>query len=522
MRGRLTRRDFLRVAGVGVGAAAVAACAATPAPGAGEAPPAEAEATQAPAPVSAEESVKLTTMWRTNPAENAMLEGIVGVWKETYPNIDLEAIFVPWDEFEPKLLAMYTGGIAPDVIGMGGTNPYVERFVRGMVRGLRPFLDLDPSIEEGMWPIAAKAYAIRGDVIGLPWSITYPGFFYNATLLEASGVERPPTDWGDTSWTVDEALAMGKQLTLDKDEDGKTDQFGLNLSHRSPFYLTRLWGEDLVGEEDYAEGILRHLRFDDDAVYQACLDGMTFIANAIHKDQVTPSPETAQSLSQLGPMLKTGALAMDFAAAWALSPPLPEEFEFGAAAEPRARSTGGVGWLNPMQMASSTKYPDQAWQFMTFFVSDERAQTIFIENTTGKVPPGKAGLKKYVDGWAPKLVNTNEELENMLQGALAQIKASCPCHILVGWAAIRDTFRAEMEPVWLGTKEPKEALDTMIPLMNQTLEEKLKELKLTDAAGTAYPVAAYELASRSGGACGCAGCGASCAGCGGGGCGALA
>ena len=518
MSGKMTRRDLLRLAGMGAGAAALAACAATPVPAAPTEAP-EVEATAAPP----EEAVKLTTMWRTNPAENAMLEGIVELWAKKHPNIEVEPVFVPWDEYEPKLLAMYAGGVAPDVTGIGGTNPYVERYVRGMVRGLRPFLDINPEIEEGMWPIAIKAYSIRGDVIGLPWSITYPGFFYNATLVDEGGVERPPVDWGDASWTMEEAIARARQLTLDKDEDGKVDQFGIELSHRTPFYLTRLWGQDLVTDEDYADGVLHKLRFHEDEVYGACLAGVQFIANAIYEEQVTPSPDTAQSLSQLGPMLKTGALAMNFSAAWALSPPLPEQYEFGAAAEPRAKTTGHTAWLNPMQMISSTQHPDEAWQFMSFFVTDDEAQKVFLANTTGKIPPARAGLKAYVESWAPKLVNTPDELELMIRGGLDQVKSSCPCHILVGWAALRDIFNSELETVWLGSTEPREAVDTIIPLMNEALQDKLKELQLAEAVPHFYGVTAYDIERaradiRCG--CGCSTCGTGCAGCDSAGCGA--
>jgi len=509
---KISRRHLLQLSGLGLGAATLVACAATPAPSAPAAEKTvEEEATAAP---PAAEAVKLTTMWRTNPAENTMLEGIVELWAKEHPDIEVEPIFVPWDEYEPKLLAMYAGGVAPDVTGIGGTNPYVERYVRGMVMGLRPFLDVNPEIEEGMWPVAIKAYSIRGDVIGLPWSITYPGFFYNATLLDETGVEHPPVDWTDESWTFEEVMVRAKQLTLDKDNDGRTDQFGVEFSHRSPFYLTRLWGQDLVTDEDYADGVLHKLRFDEDEVYEACLAGIQFVANAIHKEKVTPSPDTAQALSQLGPMLKTGALAMNFSAAWALSPPLPEQYEFGAAAEPRAKTTGHTAWLNPMQMISTTKHPDEAWKFMAFFVTNAKAQEIFLENTTGKIPPAKAGLKAYVDGWAPRLVNTPDELELMIQGALDQVKSSCPCHILVGWAAIRDTFNSELEPVWLGTTEPKEALDTMIPLMNEALEDKLKELELAFAIPHFVAVTEYDIEkARAGTGCGCGGCGGGCSGC---------
>jgi ABC-type glycerol-3-phosphate transport system substrate-binding protein len=54
----------------------------------------------------------------------------------------------------------------------------------------------------------------------------------------------------------------------------------------------------------------------------------------------------------------------------------------------------------------------------------------------------------------------------------------CPCGHVVGWAAIRDIFGAELEPVWAGQKGVKEAVDTMIPLINDALQKYLKQLGL--------------------------------------------
>jgi len=447
---KISRRHLLQLSGLGLGAATLVACAATPAPAAPptavEEKPTEAEATAAPS----EEGVKLTTMWRTSPTENEMLERIISVWAEKHPDIAVEPIYAPWDEYEPKLLSMYAGGIAPDVLGVGGTNPYAERFVRGMVLSLQPFIEQDAEIRDGVYPMALDTYTLGGELCALCYCICPSGVSYNATRFDEAGIDYPTHDWTDDSWTWDEMIALAKQLTIDKDNDGKIDAYGLNIGHRSPWYLTRMWGQDIVSDEDYAEGVVHKLNTDKPEVYEALLEGVTAVADAIHKHQVTPSPETAQALSQMGPMLKTGAIAMDFTGGWAVWPPLPEEYKFGIAPNPLAKTRGKQVWVEPFQISATTKYPKESWEFCRLFVLDDQALDIQIEHRT-VIPALQAALPRYVEKWGVDLVLNAEEYEKMLRGCLDQAVSTVPCHILVGWAAARDIFRAELEPVWLGT-----------------------------------------------------------------------
>jgi len=487
MRGAMTRRDLLRLMGIGAGATALAACAATPAPAAPptavEEKPTEAEATAAPS----EEEVKLTTMWRTSPTENEMLEKVIAAWAETHPDITVEPIYAPWDEYEPKLLSMYAGGIAPDILGIGGTNPFAERFVRGMVLSLQPFIERETDVRDGLYPMSINVYTLKGELCALPHCICPSGVSYNATRFDEAGLDYPPHDWTDDSWTWDEMIALAKQLTIDKDNDGKIDQYGLNIGHRSIWYLTRMWGADVVSSEDYAEGVMHKLNTDKPEVYEALLAGVTAVADAIHKHKVVPSPDTAQALGQMGPMLKTGAIAMEFTGGWAIWPPLPEDMAFGIAANPLAKTRGNQVWVDPVQITSTTKFVEESWQFCKYLVSADESWDIQIEHRT-VVPAWQPALPKYVERWGGTLVLSQDEYQQFLSQCLDQATNDVPCHILVGWAAARDIFRAELEPVWLGTKEPKEAIDTLIPLMQS----------------------AYRDASRG---CGCSGCGGGCSGC---------
>ena len=435
--------------------------------------------------------VELEVMWRTDPGETKALEGVIRIWEEERPDVLLKPIYVPWDEFEPKLMTLYAGGIAPDIIGLGGTNPYAERFVRGMVLAMEPYLDTEPELAEDLFPVTIKTLTLGGHLYALPATICGSGTYYNATLFDEAGVEYPPVEWKGSAWTWDDMIETAKKLTLDKDGDGKIDQYGLNPGHASPWYYTRLWGEDLISEDDYASGILHKWQTDDPDVYNACVAGLQARADAIYKHEVTPTPETAQALRQMGPMLKTGVVAMEFTGAWGINPPLPEKFKFGAAANPIGMPSKGKGTrgrqeqVDVLQIPDQTDNPDAAWEFSKYYVMDKKAIRIRVKDIP-YLPSLQSALPIWLDEYSGNLeAISRADLEKTIMEGM-EVAAEeepfrgtgCPCSHVVGWAAIRDIFNAELDPVWTGEKSAEEAVDTMIPLVNEGVQKHLKKLGL--------------------------------------------
>ena len=476
---KLSRRQFLQLSAVAAAGSLWAACA----PKATEEPKEKPEEKPTEKPAEPEE-IKLSIMWRTNPTENPMVDDLIAKWGEKQPNIVVESIVVPWDEYEPKLMTMYAGDIAPDIYGTGGTNPYIERYFRGMVVELDPYVEAEGAdFLEDLYPVGVKSYTKNGKLVAMTFAVLNAGVFMNATRFDEAGVDYPPVSWEDDTWTWEAMIETAKKLTLDTDGDGKTDRYGVNTGHWSPWTYTRLWGQDLVSDEDYASGICHKWQTDKPEVYDALVEGLQARADAIHKHNVTPSPETAQSLGQMGPMLKTGAVAMDFTGGWAIWGDLPEEFGFRAAANP----IGGVNgsgtrvkntWAEPLQICSKTAHPDEAWQWVKFMTVDKDAIAIEIKYRS-MIPAARSAFEAYVAEYGPRLAMNEEEQRTFYREAIEQAETTVPCHILVGWAAARDIFAGEMEPIWLGEKSAKEAVNEMIPKVNQRLEENLKELNLS-------------------------------------------
>lgn len=473
----VSRRQFLVLSASIGGLALLNACAPKAEP---TKPPVKAEPTKA--PEKAAEPVEVQIMWRTNAQENPFVEDLIVAFEDKYPNIMVEQIVVPWDEFEPKVMSMYAAGDAPDILGMGGTNPYIERFLRGMILELDPYLEKYPEMVDGLWPVAIKAYTKQGKIAGIPYAVLATGVFINATRFDEAGVDYPPYDWSDESWTWDAMIETAKKLTLDKNSDGKIDQYGLSPSHSTPWYYTRLWGQDIISEEDYEAGIVHQLQTDDPAVYEACVAGLQARADAIHKHKVAPTPSSLTALQEMGSPLKTGSVAMDFTGFWAVEGALPEEFGFRCAAGPLG-GAGGSGtrghhcWANPLQIVESSKHPDEAFTFVHYFIADADALPVKHKHNQ-RVPSMKSFFDDYVVEYAKNLAMTADEIKTFYSGAIEQATTSAPCHVLAGWAVARDIMRAELDALWLGERSAKETVDAMIPKMNAKYKEVCDQLGL--------------------------------------------
>jgi multiple sugar transport system substrate-binding protein len=413
-----------------------------------------------------------------NPDEEKMLTGLIPLLKSK-TGIDMESNVVPWDEFETKLMTMYASGIAPDIYGTGGTNPYIERWVRGMVLELDNFIAQEPaSFISDLHPVALNAYKKKGKTVAMTFAICAAGTWINATRFDEASVAYPPFDW-----TTTDMVATAKQLTLSSKNDGKIDRFGLSWDHSGPWYNTRLWGQDLVSKEDYDSGVLRTITaIKDPAVKEALIASLQARADTVLVDKVSPSPETAASLNQIGPMLKTGSIAMQLAGGWAVWGDMPADFKFRAAINPKGGANGSGTrcnniWAEPLEINSQTKQPDAAWKFVRFMVSDADATDVMLKHRN-LIPAGKSSFDKFVAAQGTRLAMTVAEQSTFYKGALEQANTTVPDHILVGWAKVRDVFGSNLDPLWLGEKKASEVVETMLPLAQAAIDANLKELKL--------------------------------------------
>lgn len=310
-----------------------------------------------------------------NPEELNLNKRIIAAFEAKNPDIEVE--FIPIVEnYEDKIMAMYAGGIEPDVMYTSPTMAY-DLFVRGLIEPLDRFFKLEPHwLDSSKYFTRAyipytdpKTKQIYATVNGTnTWAV-----FYNKDMFDQAGVDYPNRYDEKGNWNWGSFLAVAQKLTKDTNGDGKIDQFGTQVQNAPRYWLAFIWqnGGDLFNKD------LTELTIDQPEAIEA----LQFIQDLVYKYKVAPTAAQLESIgaaqvaSGFGLLTKRVAMPIwqtyivetakkikDFK--WDMAP-LPMKVE-------RACAISGGAY----RISSRSKHKEAAWRFAKFFQEQEAQEMI--------------------------------------------------------------------------------------------------------------------------------------------------
>ncbi|MDP8962916.1 MAG: ABC transporter substrate-binding protein, partial [Cyanobacteriota bacterium] len=206
-------------------------------------------------------------------------------------------------------------------------------------------------------PSLLKAFQLGNQIYGLPKDFSTLALFYNTQAFQSAGITEPPKTWT-------ELRQYSKQLTVDKNRDGRIDRYGFGLFpdlSRQYFMLTAFGGSlvDKNGNAAFAT--------------PASLIGLQLVIDQYRKDKSSaqPSDMGANSGSDL---FGQGKAAMVIEGSWAI-PYLKDTFpqlEFATAEVPNLNDKKGtMAYTVAYVMNKKTKHKDAAWQLLSYLTSKD-------------------------------------------------------------------------------------------------------------------------------------------------------
>ena len=298
---------------------------------------------------------ELTMTLFGGPVDIAVWQKLSADFEKTHPGIKLKVEVNDWDSYWEKLRVLVAGGTAPDVFAMDASN-YPDWQARGALLNLQPFVDAEPDLLKGVFPISLEAYRTPDGYYGLPRDIQTIALFYNKDMFDAAGVAYP----SDT-WTWDDLRVAAKKLTRDKNGDGTIDQWGLfaELIDMEVFWSSVLWsygaeivdvknGKTLIGSPE-------------------AMKAWNFIAGMVLDDKSIPTSEQLRQFGLDG--FQAGVTAMGVSGHWSVPDYGPAAFKWGVAPMPkgpagRATSINSAGFT----ISSTTQHPKEAWELLKFAI----------------------------------------------------------------------------------------------------------------------------------------------------------
>ena len=329
-------------------------------------------ACQASTPVPPTQAVtKLRFTFWGSEMEKAAIEQMAAAFEKANPDVDVETIHLPYDEYTAQITAMMQNGQAPDVGYLSGLQAPLWA-QEGKVLDLTDLIQNDPLLSTTL--LATRYYYAPGKVAGVNTAVEATLMFYNKALFDEAGVPYPPSDPAK-AWTWDEFVAAAQKLTTDVNskhpgdagfDSEKISTYGVAFDKTYegwtfyPFIFSN--GGQLVNEDG------TRLLLDSPEATEA----FQKLADLMWVQHVTPTPAQDQNLPGYVTMLQTGNLAMHISGHWSLLDYASvKDLQFGVAVLPKLKQPVTVVLGSPTVIFAETKNKDAAVRFYNFHNNPE-------------------------------------------------------------------------------------------------------------------------------------------------------
>ena len=340
---KLTRRDFLRTAGLAAAATALTACGARPA--------SLASGNQSPVQLVYQD-------WRTEWFPGLAQE-MLAKFNAEHPNI--RVFYTPDPEnLVEKMPEDMAAETAPDVFA-GCCDFFPAWANAGYMLDLRPFVeaDLDKATIRDWSRAQYEALFLRdGTQFGLPKYHGALALYYNKDLFDLAKVDYPTGDW-----THDDYFDAMRKLTVQIGE--RFDRWGsmFDISWDRIQMHVNGWGGHYINPDDSTRC---------EMAAQPAVEAMEWLRARMWDDRMMAPPLEVQNLSPTQAFIEQ-KVAMVEDGSWSLKDILDKAtFRVGVApfpAGPKRQVT--LATTDGFGIYAGTKHPEAAWELMKFLISKD-------------------------------------------------------------------------------------------------------------------------------------------------------
>lgn len=297
---------------------------------------------------------------------------LIEAFEDAEPDIDVDFIETSdRDELIARLSTAFAGGSPPDLFLMN-YRFYGQFFATDVLEPLQPYLDGSEAFAaEDFYPQAMEAFQQGGEQICMPQNISSLVVYYNKDLFDEAGIEYPAE-----GWTWGDFVGKARALTMDRDGDGATDQYGVGMDPEVIRLAPFVWsnGGELVDDE------AQPTRFTLDTPEALTAMQDFFDLRAVH--EVVPSDEELESEDTETRFLN-GTLGMVFSSRRD-TPAFRTitAFDWDVAALPIHEQPAGILHSDAYCLTRASEHKDAAWRFVEFALGLEGAPIVAASGRT--------------------------------------------------------------------------------------------------------------------------------------------
>lgn len=415
----------------------------------------------------------------TDPDQIPQQEALAERFNSTHDAIEVEFLIVPHDEAGTRLLAMIAGGNAPQLVGPNGVSTIAQFF--DSWADVTPFIEAENLDTSDFYGPTLDLNKYPDKNTGLPLGI-YPSFvLYNIDMFDASGIDYPPSDYSDTSWTMDELRNRAMLLTLDENGNDATSpdfdpenivQWGFSDAWTDLRGMLTRWGTPSVGRptsDDFKTATVNS----EEWVY-----GLQWFSDGMWVDHFIPNAEEQTGIESTGAApLDSGLIAMFYTHTWYLGEALNDlPFPVGVGAAPYNQQGKRIARIHAdnFTMPKDAANQQEAWEVMKWLTAPEQIVDVCL-----------------IYGCVPARASVADEFRTQLQAKFPDLNLDvifesinyldAPNHEswVPDWGKVNDTLNFGMGLI--GTGENKDA-QSVLDQANTDVQKILDEYWATHSS----------------------------------------
>jgi len=437
--GMVNRRSFLKTAAAAVGAGAL-----------GSALPYARAAGASP--------IHLSLVHNTG---NGALElsgylEVIKNFEAKHPDIKVDFLNIPnGPAYYTSINTRAVGNNLPDLY-FARTFDVASNAAKGWMIPLDPYINRDPAAVnvKDFWPAEVAQMSYHGQLYTLPYDFSNVALYYNKTMFQKEGIELPTNDW-----TWDHAFAAGEKFV--KKQGHNQTRWGLAFPTYDWYFMGVLVGNGgTVFSNNFKKSLLNSPQN---------VQTFKYFYNKMAQG-IAPFPSSTPA--GVNPFA-SGMVAMNADGSWATESTrtaVGNRFEWDVVKLPKGTTgkrgisaAGGAWGISP-----TSKYKDQAWEFLKHLTSTE-STNILISRHTRSIPGRKSSAVTWqqvakTSHLPPK--NIDVFPDQMLHDA---INWTYPAY----WNEFNTIWSNRVTGIWTGNS-PEQALQQMDAQINEVARRYYK------------------------------------------------
>jgi arabinogalactan oligomer / maltooligosaccharide transport system permease protein len=381
-------------------------------------------------------------VWHSmRPVEAELLRKELAVFQKRHPDWQFSELYYQNETARTNYIISALGGSGPELIWGANDNigPFVEMAVIQPLDGL-----LSPAFLDSF---QTKPFPANTVMNGKLWQIADRVGNHLCLVYNKKLITRPPQ-------TMSELIEVGKKLTIDKNGDGKPDQYALVWNYTEPFFAVPFiggYGGWVINDST------RQPTLNTPAVVKAC----RFIYDLGHIHKIIPQECDYEIANAL---FKDGSAAMIINGSWSWGTYLENGIDLGISRIPKIDETG----LWPAPMVSPLGYSlnvnaqghkkELAIELLKYLTSTE-VQLRFTRLSVA--------LPSRNDAFLSPVVTENE----LAKASLAQMQVGRPMSAVTEMRWIWDAMRPGYQAIFTGRKTAEQAAQEMQELAVKLIRE---------------------------------------------------